>query len=409
MYNIKLYDHVPKPDPANSGRIVAAHYYPSWTRGDNTLNHEFEDNFDYPERTPLMGFYEDHNPEVIDWEIKWALEHGINCWIYCWYRKRENMGKPMTPDALRLGRGLHEGLFRAHWREMMNFAIMFEASTRWGACDYEDLMGNVLPFWFREYFSRPNYLKIDNKPVVFIYDPQQQLRDLLGGEEGMKKALDDCREEATKKGFDGMIFAELAKEWNEDPIEGTKKRGVDFCFRYINHPWSNELEQPSAEAYELEYKNNLKLLAKDPYRFVTTVSQFWDPEPRIKGLPAINYKPNYYYLNFKDYRKLLRVTKDICDGAPEDSIAHKMIMVDNVNEWDEGHYLFPSYRFGFKHLQCIREELTDRENLPDYRMPQELGFGPYDEAWGGRDLDLSAHNDRKLDNGEFTHHRYFTL
>lgn len=406
MYKIKLYDHVPKPDPANSGRIVAAHYYPSWTRGDNTLNHEFEDNFDYPERTPLAGFYEDHNPEVIDWEIKWALEHGINCWIYCWYRRRDNMGKPMTPASLRLGRGLHEGLFRAHWRDMMKFAIMYESSARWGASDREDLLNNVLPFWFEQYFSRENYLKIDNKPVVFLYDPQRQLRDLLGGDKGMSEALDACREAAKAKGFDGMIFAEQIIG-SDDPIEGTKARGVDFCFYYHLGTWSGKLETPSEEVYETEYKRNLSRLSTDPYRYVTTVSHFWDAEPRIKGLPAINYKPNYWYLNFKDYRKLLRGMKNICDAAPADSIAHRLMMVDNCNEWDEGHFLFPSYRFGFKHLQCIREELTDHENLPDYRMPAELGFGPYDEAWGGPDLDLSAHNDRKLDNGEFTHYRYY--
>ena len=124
MYHIKLYDYVPKPDPASSDKIVAAHYYPSWTKGGNTLNHEFEDDFPYPERTPLIGFYEDRNPEVVDWEIKQALEHGINCFIFCWYRKRDNVGKPVTVDALRLGKGLHEGFLKARYNPMMQFAVM---------------------------------------------------------------------------------------------------------------------------------------------------------------------------------------------------------------------------------------------------------------------------------------------
>ena len=54
------------------------------------LHDAFNDLHDYPERTPLMGYYDEENPEVCDWEIKWALEHGINCFIYCWYRKLEN-------------------------------------------------------------------------------------------------------------------------------------------------------------------------------------------------------------------------------------------------------------------------------------------------------------------------------
>ena len=145
MYNIKLYDYVPKPEPAESGRIIAAHYYPSWTKGENGLIREFDDLHDFPDRTPLMGYYEDKNPEVIDWEIKWSLEHGINCWIYCWYRKKENMGKPVTVNDLRLGRGLHEGLFRARYCNMMKFAIMYEASMRWGGTDRRDMLENLLP------------------------------------------------------------------------------------------------------------------------------------------------------------------------------------------------------------------------------------------------------------------------
>ena len=30
MYNIKFEDYVPKPNPVNSDRIVAAHYYAAW-------------------------------------------------------------------------------------------------------------------------------------------------------------------------------------------------------------------------------------------------------------------------------------------------------------------------------------------------------------------------------------------
>ena len=136
-----------------------------------------------------------------------------------------------------------------------------------------------------------------------------------------------------------------------------------------------------------------------------TVSQFKDSEPRLKTMPFIPYGEDYWYIDFEHYCKLLRDVKALSDAAPKDSIANKLFMLDNFNEWDEGHFLSPSYRFGFKHLQAIREELSNRDNLPDYRTPESLGFGPYDSSWG-KSIDLSAHNDRKLDDGEFTQHRY---
>ena len=90
---------------------------------------------------------------------------------------------------------------------------------------------------------------------------------------------------------------------------------------------------------------------------------------------------DYWYIDFEHYRKLLRDVKALSDAAPKDSIANKLIMLDNFNEWDEGHFLSPSYRFGFKHLQAIREELSDRDNLPDYRTPADQGFGGYNNSW----------------------------
>ena len=89
MYNIKLHDYVPMPNAATTDRIVAAHYYAAWKKGAPGIHNGFDDLHDFPERTPLMGYYDEENPMVCDWEIKWALEHGINCFIYCWYRKKQ--------------------------------------------------------------------------------------------------------------------------------------------------------------------------------------------------------------------------------------------------------------------------------------------------------------------------------
>jgi hypothetical protein len=56
-------------------------------------------------------------------------------------------------------------------------------------------------------------------------------------------------------------------------------------------------------------------------------------------------------------------------------------MIDNWNEWDEGHFVAPSHKFGYKYLQAIREELTARDNLPDYITPQDAGFDGYNKSW----------------------------
>ena len=126
MYNIKLSDSIPTPMPASTDRIVAAHYYPAWKKGAAQIHGGFDDLHGYPERTPLMGYYDEENPDVCDWEIKWAVEHGVNCFIHCWYRLKENVGKPVTVDKIRCGHGLHEALFNAKFQKYIKFAIMYE-------------------------------------------------------------------------------------------------------------------------------------------------------------------------------------------------------------------------------------------------------------------------------------------
>jgi hypothetical protein len=90
---------------------------------------------------------------------------------------------------------------------------------------------------------------------------------------------------------------------------------------------------------------------------------------------------NIWYLSPEKYKELLKRLKQITDTLPENAWARKIMMIDNWNEWDEGHFVAPSHQFGFKYLQAVREVFTERENLPDYRTPQDQGFGGYNKSW----------------------------
>ena len=384
MYNVKLSNYMTAPVPANSDRIVAAHYYAAWKKGAAGIHDGFNFLHEYPERTPLMGYYDEENPEVCDWEIKWAVEHGINCFIHCWYRKLDNMGKPVTINDVRCGHGLHEALFNAKYQKMMKFAIMFENSPRWGSTDSKDIVENLMPFWVENYFSRDNYLKIDNKPVLFVF-ADGTLSTHFANPAEQKAAFDACREYAKGCGFDGMIFAlcntEPTKEANDLAIE----KGYDFRFGYGSGYAPEENYPPENEIIEGQCDIVKKLLDVDKMRFVPTVSCFLDTTPRhSKHWMDMGYEFHLYkiwHLDPSGFRKILRRIKEMTAELPEGAWGKKILMIDNWNEWDEGHYVAPSHEFGFRYLQAVREELTERNNLPDYRMPQDLGFDGYNTSW----------------------------
>ena len=391
MNNMKLSNEMPAPQPVSSDYIVAAHYYAAWKKGSAEIHNGFDDLHLYPERTPLMGYYDEENPDVCDWEIKWAVEHGINCFIHCWYRYRDNVGHPVTPDALRCGHGLHEALFHAKYQQLMKFAIMFETQTRWGATNKDDMLQNLMPFWMETYFTRGNYLIVDNKPVLFVYDTKQQLQNAFASAAEQHETFDRCREFAKSYGFDGMIFAAQADRCDEAAYRDFMARGYDFCFSY-NCGYNGPAEFPSDDEVVESQKQYVQSRIDTFHgRFVPTASAFLDWTPRFtkawvdRGYHFSQYG-NRWHCSPDGFRRVLRNCKAMADALPQDNPGRKIIMIDNWNEWDEGHYVSPSVGYGFRYLQAIREELTHRDNLPDYRTPQDLGLTGYNKSWGEPDL-----------------------
>jgi hypothetical protein len=385
MYNIKLYDYAPEPKPVTSDFLICAHHYPAWKWGAAGLHNGFNDLHDYPERTPLMGYYDEENPAVCDWEIKWASEHGINCFIYCWYRKKDNEGKPLTPADLRCGHGLHEAMFNARYQKHMKFAIMYEANARWGGTDAKDLLDNLMPFWMGNYFKRDNYVKLDGKPVLFVYDTSDQVKNAFASPTDQKAAYDACRDYAIKEGFPGLIIALMNTSNGPAIYEDTYARGYDFRFAYNSPNTQKENFPPEDEKVEELRRNYAERLAQDPKRFIVTASCFRDHTPRFseawieKGYHFS--KSGLWYLSPENFRRQLKNCREMVQALPEDAYGRRIVMIDNWNEWDEGHFVSPSHGYGFGYLQAIREELTHRDNLPDYRMPQDVCPGDYNKSW----------------------------
>lgn len=297
------------------------------------------------------------------------------------------MGKPVTIDDLRCPHGIHEALFNAKYQKYMKFAIMFEASPRWCGTDEKDIVENLMPFWMETYFKKENYLVIDNKPVLFVYQQERLEAECFESEESQKQAFDKCREYAKKCGFDGMIFAVCNTSNEKEAYENIISRGYDFRFGY-NSGYISPYDYYSDEDDIVKCQCDIysKNLEADNRRFIPTASCFCDPSPRFSDRwNNLGYTfrewMNIWYLSPEKFKVLLKKMKEISDSLPEDAWARKIIMIDNWNEWDEGHFVAPSHKFGYKYLQAIREALTECDNLPDYITPRDHGFESYNKSW----------------------------
>lgn len=356
-------DYVPPPVPARTEILVGAHHCPLWEADRpemwaNLLNH--------PERTPALGFYAQHDPEVADWETKWAVEHGISFFIYCWYRTRQG-----GPVETRFSSAIHEALFRSRYVNHLRFTIMWENQHRGfaGVADETDLMENLLPYWMENYFKHPSYLKIDNKPVLFIYRPEFLVDD-LGGVPQVVAAFDKMREACRREGFDGLYLLGEYRGLDPRHLRHMKQLGLDYTFAYV---WPIPNDPTPQQAIDAQMTAIRKTQQLGILPQVVTVSQAWSgwhDEGSIWKIPPA------------EFSTLLRQAKQfIAEQMRPDELGSRLLLLDNWNEWGEGHYIAPYREHGFGYLEAVREVFSRSEQRPDPLIPEDLGMGPYDRPY----------------------------
>jgi hypothetical protein len=105
---------------------------------------------------------------------------------------------------------------------------------------------------------------------------------------------------------------------------------------------------------------------------VVTVSQGWSgwrDEGSIWKIPP------------RQYETLLREAKRFVKTLPADALGSRMLLLDNWNEWGEGHYIAPHREYGFGYLDAVRRVFADAPQPHRDLVPADLGLGPYDTAY----------------------------
>lgn len=354
--------YIPEPQPVRTPILIGAHHCPLWEADQPQMWNQV---LKHPERTPALGFYSQENPEVSDWETKWAVEHGISFFVYCWYRNGQG-----GPVKMRFASAIHDALFKSRYVSKMKFTIMWENQSRGvaGVADEKDLMGNLLPFWIDNYFRHPSYLKIDNRPLLFIYRPEFLIQD-LGGVDQVRAALDRMRAACRKAGFDGLYLLGEYRGLDQKHLELMRRLGLDYTFAYCWHVQGNPTPK-QAIAAQLDSIRKTRQMGVIPE--VVTVSQGWSgwhDEGSIWKIPPAEYKD------------LLKQALTEVRTFPPAELGSRMLLLDNWNEWSEGHYLGPHREFGFAYLDAVREIFSDAPKTHVDLLPADLGLGPYDEAF----------------------------
>ena len=317
-------------------------------------------------KQPLWGYELDDDPKVVERWIETATKHGVNNFVYDWYWF---MNGPYLEGAL------NDGFLKAANNEKMSFYIMwanhFVKKNYWNWHKYgsdesilfdpvldEENYKIIVDRIINQYFTKPNYLKIDGKPVFGIFSISNFLRGFDNNLEKGAEALRYFDEKARQAGFQGVHFQEMPGSGEvlteEDKIrinEYHKKLGISsvafynmggFDCDYMTHgtnsinirnQWDKEIDIP----------------------VFPTVSIGWDDTPRFprKGAKDVTR----FHNTPQSFAGFLQAAKEYADSHPDQP---KMIMINAWNEWVEGSYLLPDRLNGFGYLEAVSDVMNGK-------------------------------------------------
>ena len=349
-------NYVPRPRPVKGDYEVGVYYFPGWKGYSRWQCLER-----FPERRPLLGYYREGEPEVADWQIKWAVEHGITFFIYDWY---------WSQGARQLEHGLHDGYFKSRNHQYLKFCLLWANHNPPGTSSREDLLA-VTDYWIANYFLRPEYLKVEGKPAMFIFSPGRLTEDL--GSEAVAAAFEEMRAKCRQAGLAGLYLVGCS---NDDPnnLRRLKEEGYDAASGY-NYPGAGMqggLLAPYSGMVDGcgEIWENVRRAGAIDY--IVPTSPGWDSRP-WHGDDALVRSDS----NPREFGRMLRLAKQFVDTQGSTPFG-KMVIIEAWNEFGEGSYIEPHRQFGFGYLDAIREVFVPGAGAHPDLVPEDVGLGPYE-------------------------------
>lgn len=352
LLNLPRADYVPEPKPVRGEYEVGVYYFPGWGSYNSWARI-----MPFPERKPVLGWYREGLPEVADWHIKWAVEHGITYFCYDWYW---NQGRQSLTHAL------HEGFFNARYRHLMKFCLLWANHMGKGQHSPEDNV-KVCQYWIDNYFKRPEYFKVNGRPMVVIFSVGALEVDL--GIEGTRECIELWHRMTREAGCGEILVVGCG---NPSNLQKMKDMGFDAVSGY-NWPTCGVEGRnfvPYIEVARNQYdKWWMPMAAANLMPVIVPTSPGWDSRPwhGDKAFVLTQRTPEAFEEHLQLARKFVEGT-----GQP------KIVLIEAWDEWGEGSYCQPHKEYGFGHVDAIRRVFCpDAEPHIDFG-PADVGLGPYD-------------------------------
>ena len=305
----------------------------------------------YQPRTPHkdFGYYTLDNVATIKKQVKLAKEHKIFGFIfyYYWFSGKRLMEKPVD---LFLNDKSIDFPFCLCWAnenwtrtwDGLNDNILIKQDYK--KDDYKNFIKDI-----KKYLLDERYIKIDDKPVIMVYNPDA-IPDF-------KELVTKWRKYAREEGIGELYIISKNKFASTDyKYSEFIDASFDFPPHGVGHDAAKITGLSSFRVFNYEkivddighlYKNHFPLKP-----FYYTVTMGWDNSARRKEGYTI-----YYNYSLKSFYKWLRMIID--ETRRRNDIDHRFMFVNAWNEWAEGTYLEPDEKYGYANINTLSKAICD--------------------------------------------------
>ena len=321
----------------------------------------------YQPRVPAdLGYYDLRLSDVRIQQAEMAKEAGITafCYWHYWFGGKQLMndifdgvlasGSPDFPFCL--GWANHSWYAKT-WDKNSPNKLLIE-QTYPGIDDMKNLFQYLL-----KAFKDSRYLKIDGKPLLFIFDTEDIPADYISNFRKWTKeaGFEDLyvagyllhtnynKQEILSKGINSIVFN---RYWDVD-TRMIKKLGIwgARLFELRNRFYTKVLKRP---AHVLDLNKSMKYLITNEEYQTNVIPQIltgFDHSPRSgrRGYIFNNYSPLSLY---NHATQALNAIKDREESK-------QIVFVKSWNEWAEGNYLEPDLKFGHQFINALKRAIDD--------------------------------------------------
>ena len=223
-----------------------------------------------------VGYYNLDSISVMKRQIELAKQYGIYgfCFYYYWFSGTKIMEKPIQKFLADTSLDMPFFLFWANedwsmlWDNGKEKEILYKQEIVDG--DAEKFMQDILPF-----MKDSRYIKIDNRPLLILYQPQKYPLDIL------KNFINKIQNIARSEGFDGLYLMTTAKGARSEYAETVSKYGFDALVEFFPAGLSKMLDQKSEKIVNSKFKG----ICYDMAKFVKEKGYLYDTSVKIfKGV-----------------------------------------------------------------------------------------------------------------------------